>query len=223
MIPTAAGYAVIDEEGTVTAFPSGATTTTDHEHGDDETETEDDPIISLDDPRVTPAQRAAAQDLIDRTTEGMARFPDEQSLIAAGYGSIGDAATGYEHYVHLGLLFDQTELDEDAIESVVLRVEPDGSKTVVSAMYLLDVGKSMDDVPDIAGELTTWHTHTDLCFGDGRVTRIPDSGVCPSDTPIHFVPPPMLHVWMVPFECGPFGGIETGGHGAGCHGDDHAH
>jgi hypothetical protein len=223
MIPTAAGYAVIDQEGTVTSFPAGTSTTTDHGDHDEGTDEEPDagegPIIALDDPRVTDEQRAAAQDLIDRTTAGMARFPDEQSLIDAGYGSIGDARTGYEHYVNLTLLFDTTELDENMIESVVLRIEPDGSKTVVSAMYLLNVGKDMGDVPDIAGELTTWHTHTDLCFGSGEVMQIPETG-CPGGT-IHFVPPPMLHVWMVPFACGPFGGIETSGHGNGCDPDDH--
>jgi hypothetical protein len=214
LIPHLDGYAVIDEGGAVTTFGGAGTSTTsgDHDHGT--TTAADGPIISLDDPRITDDQRAAAQDLVDRTTEGMARFPDEQSVIDAGYTTIGDAATGFEHYVSWGLLADGKELDADAIESIVLAVDEDGTKTVVSAMYILDLGKTMADVPDIAGELTTWHTHTDLCFAGSRVVGLAEGGVC--EEGILLVPPPMLHVWMVDNVCGPFAGIETGGHGSGC-------
>jgi hypothetical protein len=213
MIPTDAGYAVIDEEGTVTSFPGGAWA---------DMPTGDDPIISLDDPRVTDEQRAAAQSLIDRTTEGMEQFPNEDSLIAAGYTTIGDAGTGFEHYVNWSLLGDSKELDETAIESVVLQVAPDGTKTVASAMYILSIGKTMSDVPDIAGELTTWHDHTNLCFNGTRVVALAEDGSCPPGSTL-LATPPMLHVWMVPFACGPFGGIETSGHGGGCDPDDHDH
>jgi hypothetical protein len=217
MIPTAAGYAVIDEEGSVTSFPSGATTTGEH---DDHEVTYDGPIISLADTRLTEDQRTSAQALIDRTTDGMERFPDEESLIDAGYLSIGDEASGYEHYVNWGLLVDGRELDEDAIESVVLTVAADGTKTVASAMYILSVGKTMDDVPDIAGELTTWHDHTDLCFSGTQVVALAEDGDCPGSS-ILIPTPPMLHVWMSEHPCGPFAGIETSGHGSACSSSAH--
>lgn len=145
----------------------------------------------------------------------MARFPDEQSLIDAGYTSIGDGATGYEHYVSWPLLLDAHEMDENAIESVVLTVDDDGTKTVASAMYILSVGKGMDDVPDIAGELTTFHDHTDLCFRGTSVVALASGGVCPAGS-ILLATPPMLHVWMTEHPCGPFAGIETSGHGSSC-------
>jgi hypothetical protein len=90
-------------------------------------------------------------------------------------------------------------------------------------MYILSVGKTMDDVPDIAGELTTFHDHTNLCFSGTRVVGLAEDGECPQGS-VLLVTPPMLHVWMVEHPCGPFAGIETSGHGTTCAthvGEDH--
>jgi hypothetical protein len=178
-------------------------------------------VISLDDPRLTAAQRAAAQQLITATTAGMQRFPDVAAVRAAGYSSIGDASTGYEHFVNFAFLGDGAEVDPNRIESIVAQVNPDGSRSIVSAMYILSLGKTMADVPEIGGPLTTWHDHQDLCWELPRVVALAVGGVCPRGTLIPT--PPMLHVWMVPHPCGPFAGIETDGassHGTGC---GHAH
>jgi hypothetical protein len=191
---------------TTVPAPSPTTTTTAAPAG---------PIISLDDPRLTPAQRAAAVDLIDRTRTAMQAFPDEAAVVRAGYQSIGDAATGFEHFVSWGYLLDGHEVDPAHIESIVLRVSG-STKTVESAMYILTVGKTMADVPDIAGSLTTWHDHQNLCFSGTRVVGVtgPD-GTCAEGQLL--VTPPMLHVWLTEQPCGPFAGIETSGHGGGCH------
>lgn len=177
------------------------------------------PIISLADPRVTDAQRAAAQQLIDDTTAGMARFTDVASVEAAGFVSIGDAPTGYEHFVNIANMADGRDLDPNAIESIVFKVYPDGTRQLASAMYILGFGATMDDVPDIAGELTRWHDHQDLCWEGVRVVgRMDERGQCRRGT--FRGTAPMLHVWMVPHRCGPFAGIE-GAHGSGCsHGHD---
>lgn len=177
------------------------------------------PITSLDDPRVTGEQRAAAQQLIDDTIDGMARFSTVESVQAAGYVTIGDGVTGWEHYIHVGHIADGVELDPDRIESVVFKVHPDGTRQLASAMYILDFGKTMDDVPDVAGELTTWHDHQDLCWIGVRVVATTDArGNCPRG--VFRGTSPMLHVWMLPHPCGPFAGIE-GSHGSGC-GHEHA-
>ena len=228
MVPFSGGYAVIDQEGTITSFAGDEGSTTsggDHDHGTDDTTTDDDEavstgaIISLDDDRVTESQRVAAQSLIDRTTTAMAQFPDEEAVQDAGYATIGDSATGFEHYLKLAYLSDTAELNPNKIESIVLRVWPDGSKTVESAMYILSLGEDMGDVPDIAGPLTTWHDHDDLCFatsgGDLRVIGLAVDGRCAAG--ILFQTPPMLHVWITEQPCGPFAGIETGNHGTDCH------
>lgn len=178
------------------------------------------PIISLDDPRVTPEQQAAAQNLIDTTTAAMAQFTDKSSVEAAGYSSIGDGRTGFEHFVNFGYLTDGINLDPTRVESIVFQADADGTRQIVSAMYILGIGQTMADVPDIAGELTAWHDHQDLCWdGNGRVVGLFRNGRCrPAGTLL--ATPPMLHVWMVENECGPFAGIE--GHGGGCASHDDA-
>jgi hypothetical protein len=178
------------------------------------------PVISLDDVRVTPAQRQAAQDLIDRTAEAMAAFPDQAAVEAAGYTSIGDSVTGFEHFINVGYIADADSLDPAKIESIVFVVNPDGSKEPASAMYILPFDKTMADVPDIAGELTTWHDHQNLCWQGARVVGTTDAtGSCTQG--VFRATPPMLHVWLpdhVP-ACGPFAGLE--GHGGDC--SHHSH
>ena len=174
------------------------------------------PIVSLDDERVTSEQRVKAQELIDTTRAGMARFPDVAAVVAAGYVSIGDSITGFEHFVNYPYVLDARELDPDRIESIVVKHEQGGTKTVASAMYILSPGKTMFDVPDVAGPLTIWHDHQNLCWEGARVVALLVDGKCPRGT---FRPtPPMLHVWMVPHPCGPFAGLD--GHGERC---DHDH
>jgi hypothetical protein len=189
-----------------------------HGHGHDGPTGPHGPVISLYDPRVTPEQRAAARDLIERTRVGMERFQTLDDVTAAGYVSIGDGLTGYEHFIHLGHILDGNELDPNAIESIVAQVNPDGSRDIVSAMYLMAPGNTMADVPDIAGELTTWHDHQDLCWEGIRVVgRLGPNGTCPRGE--FRGTAPMLHVWLVPHPCGPFAGLE--GHGGGCAAHDH--
>ncbi|HEY1119383.1 MAG TPA: hypothetical protein VGE43_16840 [Acidimicrobiales bacterium] len=167
----------------------------------------------------TPAARARAEELIVETTEAMAAFPDEAAVQAAGFTSIGDGATGWEHYINVGRIIDPRVLDPEDIESIVLKVNPDGTKQVASAMYLLPFGATMADAPDVAGELTPWHDHQDLCWDGATVVgRTDAAGNCARGE--FRATQPMMHVWMIEHECGPFAGIE-GSHGSGC--ADHGH
>lgn len=184
-----------------------------------------DPITSLDDERLSDAQRDAAQSLITETAEGMTELTDVASVEAAGYESIGDARTGYEHFINWSYLEDGAELDATKIESIVFEVDG-AERTAVSAMYILDKGKTMDDVPEVAGELTTWHDHTNLCW-DESGTRL--AGIVVRDRCVPrgtlWETPPMLHVWLEEQPCGWFAGIEGVGGLAG-HGSsdcDHDH
>jgi hypothetical protein len=191
------------------AHGEGETASAGHDHG----ATGDEPYTSVDDERLTKAQRAAAVKLIEDTTAGMAAFTDQAAVEAAGYRSIGDQVTGYEHFINFGYLRDGIDVDPTKIESVVFEVKPDGTKRVATAMYILSVGETMADAPDIAGPLTTWHDHQDLCWGaGGKVVGLFRDGKCSAGT---LVPtPPMLHVWMIDHPCGPFSGLE--GHGGDC-------
>ena len=178
------------------------------------------PITSIDDPRLTDKQRERAEKLLEGTREAMTAFPDEASVVAAGYRSIGDGrrAGGFEHFVNAAYTIDGRELDHGAIESIVLQRQPDGSKVVVSAMYIMNPDTTMASVPDIAGELTPWHDHQNLCWGsDGTLAGVLVNGVCRPEGTLRSTPP-MVHVWLNDTPCGPFSGIQ--GHGGNC---DHAH
>jgi hypothetical protein len=127
-------------------------------------------------------------------------------------------AGGFEHFINYDYAADGRELDANAIESIVLQVQPDGSKTVASAMFIMEAGTTMENVPDIAGELTPWHDHQNLCFGpDGRLAGRLVNGSCVPGGTLRATAP-MMHVWLVDTPCGPFSGTE--GHGGNC---QHAH
>ncbi|WP_436794125.1 hypothetical protein [Actinospongicola halichondriae] len=176
-------------------------------------------FVSWLDTAETPDQRAAAEKLLVDTTEAMKAFPDEAAVQAAGYTSIGDGGTGWEHYINVGLIADPAYLDPNGIESIVLKVNPDGTKEVASAMYLLPFGFTMDDAPDIAGDLTPWHDHQNLCWEGSRVVGTTNAtGSCVRGE--FRATQPMIHVWLMEHECGPFAGIE-GSHGSGCSHGDH--
>ena len=212
------------DHGTVTVDTSG--TTVPHDHGTGTTVPGTDPcahlITSLSDPCLTPSQVAAAQTLITRSTTFMAPFTAittgrtalAAALNAAGFESIGDAGTGFEHYVNWTYYNDGIELDPTRIESVVLQKLSSGQWIAASAMYILNTGKTMADVPDIAGSLTSWHDHQNLCWDASghHLAGVLVNGSCTGGT---FHPtPPMLHVWMTPQVCGPFTGTE--GVGGNC-------
>ncbi len=108
---------------------------------------------------------------------------------------------------------DGAELDPTRIESLVFENTAEGPM-LVSAMYILETGTTMAEVPEVAGDLTAWHDHQNLCW-DESGTRLAgvsaDGKTCRPAGELR-VTPPMLHVWLSDNACGPFAGIE--GHGA---------
>ena len=93
-----------------------------------------------------------------------------------------------------------------------------------TGMYILEPGKDMGDVPDIAGNLTIWHGHTNLCWKSSnpddpnylKLGGVSIGGRCTSGT--LRVEPPMLHVWVVDNPCGPFAGTDLGNATGSCEG-----
>jgi hypothetical protein len=181
-------------------------------------------------PGVTPEQQAEAENLIAITLIRLPQFADPAAAQAAGYHSIGDAVTGYEHYINWSLIGDDRILDPDYPESLVYRAEG-GKRTLVSAMFLLKPGTTLDTTPELGGKLTQWHIHDNLCFTkDPTAPKVagltrPD-GTC-AEPLQKFEPVPMIHVWIVPHECGPFSALEGVGAGQVREGEeqlcDHAH
>lgn len=167
---------------------------------------------------VTPEQQLRATALIDRTLEELPEFADVDDVGDLGYTSIGDSGTGYEHYINYSLITDDKFLDPSAPESLVYRVNGEG-RTLVSAMFISD-RTSLDDpeLVDYGGPLMQWHVHGDLCWAGGTdgpyVAGVVDAdGNCPEGSVNTGGENPMVHVWIVPHECGPFAALE--GVGAG--------
>jgi hypothetical protein len=168
-------------------------------------------------PGVTPQQQAFAENLVAATVRDLPQWADLDVVEAAGFHSIGDSATGHEHYVQWDWIDDDIILDPDFPESLVFEPQPDGSKKLVSAMFMLPRDVTLADAPDLGGDLMQWHVHGDLCFTDDPVAPIV-AGVKPLGTPCR---PPlvdgtlsaMIHVWITPTPCGPFAALD--GIGAG--------
>jgi hypothetical protein len=219
------GHSHDQAAGAVTAGAShthaDSASTATHDHSANATEAATGPIVSIDDARLTSAQRRRATELLDSTRAALAKFPDEAAVVAAGYTWIGDGRRpgAFQHFVNRAYVADGIELDPDAIESIVLEVQPDGSKKIASAMYMLSPGKTMADAPDIAGELTPWHDHQNLCWDETgtRLAGVLVNGVCTPGGTFRGTAP-MMHVWVENTPCGPFSGIE--GHGGSC---EHTH
>ena len=181
---------------------------------------------------VTPAQQAFAENLVAVNVVRLPQWADPADAEAAGFHPIGDGdGGGEEHYVNWDWIDDDVWLDPDAPESLVYEPQPDGSKRLVSAMYMLPDDVALEDVPDYGGELMQWHIHDDLCFTADPVAPQLESETGPDGT----CRPPlvkigdwaMIHVWIVPHECGPFAALEGVGAGSIVEGEqrwcDHAH
>ena len=173
----------------------------------------DEPIVTLTDARLTKAQRQRALTLLNGTRAALAAFPSEEALIAGGYRSIGDGRRvgTFEHFVNSAYMNDGNELDPLHIESIVTQLQADGTKKIASAMYILEPGATMATAPEIAGGLTPWHNHDNLCWEGGKVVGLYVAGKCVPRGEYRGTTAPMIHVWVEDTPCGPFTGIE--GHG----------
>ena len=158
----------------------------------------------------TAEQLDAARELIADTEAATTKYEDVATAEAAGFTSIGDGRSGVEHFVNQAWNSDDVSLDPDKPESLVYEVHPDGTRELTTVMYILPPGSTMDDVPDIAGNLTLWHDHDNLCFDDnGRIAGFSVGGRCvPGGELVQTAP--MLHVWVKPNDCGPFAGTDVG-------------
>jgi hypothetical protein len=154
-------------------------------------------------------QKTAARKLVADTRAAVKRKGQNTlaGLMAQGFFSIGDEATGTTHYTKNALRNDAHNLEPDYVEEFAVR-----SGRVVAAMYVLGVGMSMDNVPDIAGNWTMWHDHV-LNWQSNN-----------PNSPAYYRlgglysrrEPPMLHVWLEKNACGPFAGTDAGAMSGSC-------
>jgi hypothetical protein len=170
-------------------------------------------------PGVTPDEQARAETLVASTLQDLPQFADVSKMGALGFKSIGDANTGFEHYINFAYIRDDAFLDPNKPESLVYKVDGD-KRTLVSAMFMAR-GMSLTDpkLVNWGGPLMQWHVHTDLCWSlDANhqpiVIGVKDAaGNCPPGSINAGGDVPMVHVWISANECGPFAALE--GEGAG--------
>lgn len=159
-------------------------------------------------PGVTPEQQARAENLLAGTLTHLPVYADPATAEAAGYQSIQDGVTGYEHYINPEYMNDGRVLDPDRAESLVYQVRG-GTKQLVAAMYMAEPGTTLETVPELGGPLTQWHIHDNLCFApSGSVAGLtnPDGSCNPGL--VKPEPVPMIHTWIVPNPCGPFAALK---------------
>ncbi len=123
---------------------------------------------------VTPQQQAAAENLLAVTLTRLPQFTDPAVAESMGFVSIGDGFLGYEHYLNVENMNDDKLLDPDHPESLVFdtSVTP---KRLVAAMFMMNPGDTLADVPELGGKLTQWHVHDNLCFAGARVAGLTDA------------------------------------------------
>lgn len=163
---------------------------------------------------VSSEQENRARQLVIETQQELVRWADYKVAQAEGWFSIGDQATGYEHFVNGRYLDDGNQLDASRPESIVYKVYGD-TRILVSAMYMAEGQPALDSplLTDYAGPLFEWHAHTNLCWGPrnggfGIVGVTDENGKCPPGSTLRTINKPMVHVWIVPHPCGPFAAVE---------------
>ena len=194
-----------------------ATANHQHDHGGSDWPRPYFPSIGIDIagvPGVSVEQEERARQLIVDTQRDLVRWTDHTVAVAEGWRSIGDDATGYEHFVNFRYFDDDNLLDSTKPESIVYKVYGD-KKILVSAMYMAEGEPDLNapELTDFAGPLFQWHVHTDLCWslqgGRPQVAGVTDpTGACPPGSIAGVVKKPMVHVWIVPHPCGPFAAVE---------------
>jgi hypothetical protein len=178
-------------------------------------------------PDTTPEQQAFAENLVATTLNLLPMWEDPEFALANGFRTIGDGGTGTEHFINDEFRNDDSYFDPTRPESLVWDTTS-GERELVAAMYMLDAGLPIEDVPDYGGSLMQFHIHNNLCYTpSGQVAGLTNSeGEC---APGLILPEaaPMVHVWLENQPCGPFSALEGIGGGQIAEGEtvncDHAH
>lgn len=150
-------------------------------------------------PAGTAQQQAAAETLWQTTRGATARYSSLAAARADGYIAFNPATSRLVHYVNPDYMTSNRILDPAHVESLVYENTIRGP-VLVAAMYSLKDPNAAP--PDIAGPLTPWHRHDDLCFTAGGEV-VGAAPACPAGSATSLTPW-MLHVWLVPNRYGRF-------------------
>jgi hypothetical protein len=147
----------------------------------------------------TTEQQAAADQLWHSTEKATERYRSIAAARVDGYLAFNPSSDPLVHYVNPTYMQDGRILDPAHVESLVYENTLHGP-VLVAAMYSLEDPNAAP--PDVAGQLTPWHRHDDLCFTpQGEVVGAPPG--CPPGSATYYTPW-MLHVWLVANRYGRF-------------------
>jgi hypothetical protein len=163
------------------------------------------PLVSRD---ATPAERAAANDLLLATRAALARYADPALAAADGYRVDGLAGIDF-HASNPAYEHDDRIMDPAHPESLVYAVAPNGRPVLLGAVFVMpNVGQPG---PTIGGPLTAWHGHQNVCISltppalSGLLSPL---GTCPVGSILVPRTAEMIHVWIVPGAPQPFGDLD---------------
>lgn len=150
-------------------------------------------------PEATADQQAAADSLWNQTYAATRAYLALGAARRDGYVAYNPFGDALVHYVNPEYMRDGRILDPGHVESLVYENTFQGP-VLVGAMYSLEDPNAAP--PDVAGSLTPWHRHDDLCFTDaGEIVGSAPS--CPPGSATYFTPW-MLHVWFTANRYGRF-------------------
>ena len=146
----------------------------------------------------TPAQKAAAVDLLARARAASVRWRDVKVARAHGFDTHlakrapGDTAVGYLHAEHRRFSADRRYLDPKRPESLIYATEPGRKPVLVGIMFSVPRGVRG---PTPAGPIARWHSHVVCMRGHERGLAPAAGGGCPKGTRMT-QGSEMLHLWF---------------------------
>jgi hypothetical protein len=164
------------------------------------------PVVADRDP--TPAERAAADQLVLAARTALARYSDPELAAADGYRVKGLAGLDF-HASNPAYEHDGRVLDPARPETLVYAVAPDGRPVLLGAMFLMP--SMREPGPAIGGPLTVWHAHEHVCFTltpPGLAGLLSPLGMCPVGSIDVPLTSEMIHIWIVPGAPQPFGDLD---------------
>jgi hypothetical protein len=156
----------------------------------------------------TPAERAAADELIIAARKALAKYADINVAAADGYSVTG--ITGIDFHASNPVNDnDGRVLDVAHPEALVYGVAPNGRPVLMGAMFLMP--KIGEPGPTIGGPLTVWHAHQHVCISltpPSLAGLLSPLGTCPIGTIDLALTAEMIHIWIVPGAPEPFGDLD---------------
>jgi hypothetical protein len=144
----------------------------------------------------TATDEAAAQKLVASVNTGISKFSKLSTAVADGYVPATNPNGYVVHYARWSTVLAGDVLDANQPSSLVYANTRSGP-VLLGAMFLGPA--PCQPGPDVAGPLTQWHAHADLCLSATHevVGKSSTSGQCAvgaHNTNTYF----MMHVWVAP-------------------------